>query len=726
MTDSIADAYLAGAARRVLRRALRRPRGARARGPPRRAPARRRASPARSRRRTRASRRARRATRISRRCARRRRGRHRPAGRACSSARSTPSTRRRPRSRRARARRRDRAAGRAGLLAADRGPRSARDRRVLHVRARGRGPLRAAPAGRRATTRISIAHRRLPAEVGDLPRAARAPSSPDLPHAADAPRRGSRATTAPAPAWAAAFAGVLAELFADEGLVLIDPRDPALARRGGARPPPRAHRRRRRSPRRCAARSARSRPPASPPRCTCAPARRSRSSTPTAPTGRATASRRRPSGFAEVGGDGVHTRGGAARRARPRSAALQHQRAAAPDPAGHAAADRGLRRRPGRGRVLRAARAALRGLRRCAMPLIVPRARFASSTARHTRTARAPRPARPPTPRAAEDELLAQARTPAALGAQRGARPHAAGALRARARRGARGTRRGRSGRRRRRPTRRAPRWPARSAGSPRKYETRAAAARRATCWRSVRRLQELLYPHGIAAGALLRALLLRRALRRARVHRARARRDRAVRSDPAGSLGHRPCMSAAPRQTDIASSRSASSAIRASAAAASSRPSSPPAWRRAAIACTSSPAPRRAGRCRRAIALRLPRGDGAGRTRSSSSRRTRWRWPPRSSTWPPRSASTSCTCTTRVPHAASAYLARQVLGAAAPRFVTTLHGTDVTRVGAAPELPVDHALHGRGVGRAHRAVGVPARRRDAAVGSASARRRSR
>ena len=37
------------------------------------------------------------------------------------------------------------------------------------------------------------------------------------------------------------------------------------------------------------------------------------------------------------------------------------------------------------------------------------------------------------------------------------------------------------------------------------------------------------------------------------------------------------------------------------------------------------------------------------------------------------------------VPHAASAYLARQVLGRAAPRFVTTLHGTDVTRVGSDP-----------------------------------------
>lgn len=37
------------------------------------------------------------------------------------------------------------------------------------------------------------------------------------------------------------------------------------------------------------------------------------------------------------------------------------------------------------------------------------------------------------------------------------------------------------------------------------------------------------------------------------------------------------------------------------------------------------------------------------------------------------------------VPHAASAYLARRVLGAAAPRIVTTLHGTDVTQLGSDP-----------------------------------------
>jgi N-acetyl-alpha-D-glucosaminyl L-malate synthase BshA len=41
------------------------------------------------------------------------------------------------------------------------------------------------------------------------------------------------------------------------------------------------------------------------------------------------------------------------------------------------------------------------------------------------------------------------------------------------------------------------------------------------------------------------------------------------------------------------------------------------------------------------------------------------------------------------VPHAASAYLARQILGAAAPRCVVTLHGTDATGVGAESDLRV-------------------------------------
>ena len=42
------------------------------------------------------------------------------------------------------------------------------------------------------------------------------------------------------------------------------------------------------------------------------------------------------------------------------------------------------------------------------------------------------------------------------------------------------------------------------------------------------------------------------------------------------------------------------------------------------------------------------------------------------------------------VPHATSAYLARQILGPDAPRIVTTLHGTDITLVGSDPSfLPI-------------------------------------
>jgi N-acetyl-alpha-D-glucosaminyl L-malate synthase BshA len=39
------------------------------------------------------------------------------------------------------------------------------------------------------------------------------------------------------------------------------------------------------------------------------------------------------------------------------------------------------------------------------------------------------------------------------------------------------------------------------------------------------------------------------------------------------------------------------------------------------------------------------------------------------------------------VPHALAAYLARQVLGGAAPKVLVTLHGTDVTRIGADPKF---------------------------------------
>ena len=42
------------------------------------------------------------------------------------------------------------------------------------------------------------------------------------------------------------------------------------------------------------------------------------------------------------------------------------------------------------------------------------------------------------------------------------------------------------------------------------------------------------------------------------------------------------------------------------------------------------------------------------------------------------------------IPHATSAYLARQILGSRSPRIVTTLHGTDITLVGSDPSfLPI-------------------------------------
>ncbi len=75
------------------------------------------------------------------------------------------------------------------------------------------------------------------------------------------------------------------------------------------------------------------------------------------------------------------------------------------------------------------------------------------------------------------------------------------------------------------------------------------------------------------------------------------------------------------------------------------------------------------------------------------------------------------------VPHAASAYLAAQVLGAAAPRTVVTLHGTDVTRVGREPS----YAAVTRFVVGAAAAVTVPSAflRREAAalLGDAEAAR---
>ena len=78
-----------------------------------------------------------------------------------------------------------------------------------------------------AANRIAIAHCRLPAEIdGCLDALAEALG--DGSGAAEHLARLRRHYRPGAP-WAEAFAGVLAELFAPEGLVMIDPRDPALA-----------------------------------------------------------------------------------------------------------------------------------------------------------------------------------------------------------------------------------------------------------------------------------------------------------------------------------------------------------------------------------------------------------------------------------------------------------------------------------------------------------------
>ena len=102
----------------------------------------------------------------------------------------------------------------------------------------------AVPSGPRVATlavpvdpanRIAIAHCRLPAEIagcldalGDAIAEGQGGRPPDA-HAAEHLARLRRHYRPGAP-WAEAFAGVLGELFAPEGLVLIDPRDPVLAR----------------------------------------------------------------------------------------------------------------------------------------------------------------------------------------------------------------------------------------------------------------------------------------------------------------------------------------------------------------------------------------------------------------------------------------------------------------------------------------------------------------
>jgi bacillithiol biosynthesis cysteine-adding enzyme BshC len=75
--------------------------------------------------------------------------------------------------------------------------------------------------------RRSVAYAVLPPGVSEQLEALRAELA-HLPHGAAHAERLARHYR-PGAGWAEAFAGVLAELFADEGLVLLDPRDPAIA-----------------------------------------------------------------------------------------------------------------------------------------------------------------------------------------------------------------------------------------------------------------------------------------------------------------------------------------------------------------------------------------------------------------------------------------------------------------------------------------------------------------
>ena len=159
-----------------------------------------------------------------------------------------------------------------------------------------------------------------------------------------------------------------AELFADEGLLILDPRERARRRagradlpRGARRAPPTIERRldeRARGARGGRLRASRSR---SAPGCALVFGHRDAADRPALSAG-APARARRRSAWRLAGGDGGFADAGDRRRAGARAAPLLHLGAAAADRAGHAAADGGLRRRPGGGQLLRAARAALRAL----------------------------------------------------------------------------------------------------------------------------------------------------------------------------------------------------------------------------------------------------------------------------------------------------------------------------------------------------------------------------
>ena len=513
---------------------------------------------------------------------------------------------------------------RAALLAADRGPRLRRDRRLR----RSPGPDGTAGRGWRsspsatAEARVSIAHRRLGA--GDRPAARRARGAArrrtgrrrDAGAAARALRRRARAGARRSP-------GCSAALFADEGLLVLDPRDARLARAGGAGlrggapatpTPSTAGLDARRAALAARASTSRSRRAPAAPCSSFTAARADGPALPAGASGRTRGAGRR-AGWRAGRLRRHRRRRRDRRRARARSAALLDLGAAAADRAGHAAAVGGVRRRARRRSATSRSSGRSTSTSACALPLVVPRARFRCLDAAHPPAARRARPLAP---------TMSRARTrssPPAGPARARRAPRIAAALAAPGRRT------------RSRPPSTQIAAAVESLAPADRNLARAAARTRAHVARALERLtaryaRTLAERDGVALGRLARAARRARARRRRRRSAPTpGRRWRAAigpaalkrlvldRLDADGAFSDRACRSCGrePRARDRRSG-SASSASRPSAAAASSpsEVATSLARRGHAVHVFSDERPRRLPRSRAAPSVCLPPGRGA------------------------------------------------------------------------------------------------------------------
>ena len=541
------------------------------------------------------------------------------------------------------------------------------------------GAADAAASRRRPTDRVSVAHRTLPDEVDDLPRrAARgAPVTCRTPtqHLERLARH-----YRPGAGWGEAFAGVLAELFADEGLVLR-----RSARSGAGAPPPRR------------STAARSPTPARSPR-------RSRS-----------ASAPRRGGFAAHGARptrraAVVLPSGRARRAalpaRPRDRAASPRSAAtgvhdAPTLLAALDADplcfsTSALLRPilqdtllptaayvgGPAEVAYFAQLApLYAAFDLAMPLVVPRAAFRDRRGPGRRLL-ARLGLTPDDAARADDELLA-ALAPRARALADVVRTLVRLVRRRARRRSARASRPPAPAcRRALEKTRATVRMAALTAHRSRREDAR--APRRSALVDDVRRLKCCSTPTACRRSASTACRTSPRATASAPSSSA-CSPPSALRARARGTSG---------RERPLASASSAIPSLGGSGVVASELAVGLAQRGHRVHVIASAPPSRAAARLRAPV---LPRGGGRRATRSSSTRRT--------------SSALAATIVEVATRARARPRARALRRAArgeratsparcsatrAPRVVTTLHGTDVTRVGGDPSYRVDHALRGR------------------------------